>query len=102
MILPFNSIQLRLVSQSSSSTSSMSVELQQRINELLNKSFPNAKEIIVKDISGGCGSMFEVYIATMDFQGMTKVKQHLTVSNVSFFFFLSIKILISLIDNFYI
>lgn len=87
MILPFNSIQLRLVSQSSSSTTtSMSVELQQRINELLNKSFPNAKEIIVKDISGGCGSMFEVYIATMDFQGMTKVKQHLTVSNVSFFF----------------
>ncbi|OTF83618.1 BolA-like protein [Euroglyphus maynei] len=77
------SIQLRSVSQSSSSTTtSPGVELQTRINKLLNKSFPNAQEIIVKDISGGCGSMFEVYIATMDFQGMSKVKQHLTVSNI--------------------
>ncbi|KAH7646533.1 bola-like protein [Dermatophagoides farinae] len=60
----------------------VSVELQTRINELLNKSFPDAQEIIVKDISGGCGSMFEVYVASMDFQGMSKVKQHLTVSNI--------------------
>ncbi|KAF7488894.1 BolA-like protein 3 [Sarcoptes scabiei] len=56
--------------------------MKNRLENLLKDSFPNSKEILVKDISGGCGFMFEIYVTSSSFQGMSKVKQHLTVSNV--------------------
>merc|ERR1711959_523965 len=36
----------------------------------------------VKDISGGCGSMYEIYVASDDFKGMSLVKQHKKVKAV--------------------
>merc|ERR1711977_335751 len=36
----------------------------------------------VKDISGGCGSMFEIYVASDDFKGLTLVKQHKLVKGL--------------------
>ena len=54
----------------------------QQIRVVLEKSFPEASEIIVNDISGGCGAMFEVSVISSSFNGMAKVKQHLAVSQV--------------------
>lgn len=33
----------------------------------------------VADVSGGCGAMFNVYVASAQFEGMSMVKQHRTV-----------------------
>jgi len=51
------------------------------INLLRNK-FPNAKTIEVNDISGGCGSMYEVFVETNEFKNIRKVKQHQMVNQV--------------------
>lgn len=32
---------------------------------------------------GGCGSMYSIFIEAPDFQGLSTVKQHLLVNNVS-------------------
>lgn len=44
-------------------------------------SFPNASDIAVVDISGGCGSMYEVYVEAPEFKGVRMVKQHQMVTN---------------------
>lgn len=43
-------------------------------------SFPTATDIAVVDISGGCGSMYEVYVEAPDFKGVRMVKQHQMVT----------------------
>jgi len=43
-------------------------------------SFPTATDIAVVDISGGCGSMYEVYVESPDFKGVRMVKQHQMVT----------------------
>ena len=43
-------------------------------------SFPTATDIAVVDVSGGCGSMYEVYVEAPDFKGMRVVKQHQLVT----------------------
>ncbi|CAI6364494.1 unnamed protein product [Macrosiphum euphorbiae] len=48
----------------------------------LQKKFPQAKEIKIKDISGGCGAIFEVFISTTEFKGMSMVKQHQLITEV--------------------
>jgi len=53
---------------------------EQAIIAALAKSFPNATDIAVVDISGGCGSMFEVFIEAPDFRGVRLVKQHQLVT----------------------
>lgn len=30
----------------------------------------------MKDISGGCGAMYEIMVESSEFQGMSRVKQH--------------------------
>ena len=40
-----------------------------------------ATDLAVVDISGGCGSMYEVYVEAPDFKGMRIVKQHQMVTN---------------------
>ena len=47
---------------------------------ILRKNFPSATDIAVQDISGGCGSMYEVYVVSPDFKGMRLVKQHRMVT----------------------
>lgn len=46
----------------------------------LAKAFPTATDMAVVDVSGGCGSMYEVYVESPDFKGMRIVKQHQTVT----------------------
>jgi len=43
-------------------------------------SFPTATDIAVVDISGGCGSMYEIYVEAPDFKGLRVVKQHQLVT----------------------
>jgi len=46
----------------------------------LSASFPSATDIAVVDISGGCGSMYEVFVEAPDFKGVRVVKQHQMVT----------------------
>jgi len=48
----------------------------------LQKHFPQAKEIKIKDISGGCGAIFEVFISSIEFKGLSVVKQHQLINEV--------------------
>ncbi|CAD7013004.1 bolA-like protein 3 [Ceratitis capitata] len=48
---------------------------QQRILQLLYGRFPEAIVNVV-DVSGGCGAMFEVYVESREFEGLTTLKQH--------------------------
>ena len=46
----------------------------------LSASFPAATDIAVVDISGGSGSMYEVFVEAPDFKGVRVVKQHQMVT----------------------
>lgn len=48
--------------------------------ELLRARFPQAKDIQVQDVSGGCGAMYEIHIESVDFKGLSTVKQHRLVT----------------------
>lgn len=50
-------------------------EGEKKIAEILKKSF-TASQITVKDISGGCGSMYEIFVESEDFRGKRQVQQH--------------------------
>lgn len=49
------------------------------IVEILRKKFPDAVDIRVEDVSGGCGAMFDIYVETREFKGLSVVKQHRSV-----------------------
>ncbi|VVC43748.1 BolA protein [Cinara cedri] len=48
----------------------------------LQNKFPKAKEIKIKDISGGCGAIFEVFVSSVEFKGLSMVKQHQIINEV--------------------
>ncbi|XP_050542068.1 bolA-like protein 3 [Daktulosphaira vitifoliae] len=52
------------------------------LHQSLQKKFPLAKEIKIKDISGGCGAIFEVYVSSTEFKGLSIVKQHQVINEV--------------------
>lgn len=60
--------------------SSSSSPPEARMIEILRATFPNSTDIAVVDISGGCGSMYEVYVESKDFKGMRLVQQHQKVT----------------------
>ncbi|KAK7024412.1 BolA-like protein 3 [Halocaridina rubra] len=47
-----------------------------KLKDLLRNRFPAATAIEVQDISGGCGAMYEVWVESTDFKGLSRVKQH--------------------------
>jgi stress-induced morphogen len=49
--------------------------------QILKQNFPDANKIDVVDISGGCGSMYEVYLETKQFKSLRTVKQHQLVND---------------------
>ena len=73
---PFNHSLRCFSDEASASPSNAEMSL---INILKGK-FPSATDIAVVDISGGCGSMYEVYVESPDFKGIRLVKQHQMVS----------------------
>lgn len=42
----------------------------------------NASKVSVVDISGGCGSMFDIQVESELFQGQSRVKQHQMVNAI--------------------
>ena len=63
-----------------SSTTDAAAPNEQKLIDQLRVKFPNATDIAVVDVSGGCGAMFEVFIEAPDFKGMRVVKQHQLVN----------------------
>lgn len=43
---------------------------------MLQEKFPNANTVDVRDISGGCGAMYEIFVETVEFKGLNTIKQH--------------------------
>lgn len=57
-------------------SSSAGSEGEVRISSVLQEKFPNAKEVRVVDVSGGCGAMYEVHVESEEFRGKRVVMQH--------------------------
>ncbi|KAK0424379.1 hypothetical protein QR680_008646 [Steinernema hermaphroditum] len=53
---------------------------EKKIADLLRQRFPSAATIVVDDISGGCGSMYQVAVESDEFKGKAKVQQHKMVT----------------------
>ncbi|KAF5905104.1 bolA-like protein 3 [Clarias magur] len=53
-----------------------------RIAKILKEKFPQASSLKVVDISGGCGAMYEIHIASEEFRGKRTVQQHQLVNQV--------------------
>eukprot|EP00095_Tigriopus_kingsejongensis_P007795 snap_masked-scaffold370_size193435-processed-gene-0.7 protein:Tk07795 transcript:snap_masked-scaffold370_size193435-processed-gene-0.7-mRNA-1 annotation:"connectin related family member (rbc-1)" len=65
----------------SEAVSSGGGEAEKRLVSILQGRFPEATDIAVVDISGGCGSMYEVFVQAPDFKGLRIVKQHQIVTD---------------------
>ncbi|RVE74528.1 hypothetical protein OJAV_G00022890 [Oryzias javanicus] len=51
-----------------------------RIASILKEKFPLASSLKVRDISGGCGAMYEIHIESSEFKGKKTVQQHQLVN----------------------
>merc|ERR1712167_383638 len=67
--------------QASTSSGEQGTSQEEHIRQKLENGI-STKFVSVKDISGGCGSMYEIYVASDDFQGLTMVKQHKKVKGL--------------------
>ncbi|XP_052060594.1 bolA-like protein 3 [Mytilus californianus] len=47
-----------------------------KIVNVLKEKFPKASDIQALDISGGCGSMYKVYVESVEFSGQRTLNQH--------------------------
>ncbi len=57
-------------------------EGEKKLISILRTRFPKAKTIEVNDISGGCGSMYEIYVETPEFNDVRMVKQHQMINEI--------------------
>lgn len=71
----FSLAAIRLSNENSNGSKEKSDD-EKKLITLLKAKFPKAKEIDVIDISGGCGSMYAIYVETIEFKNMRTVKQH--------------------------
>ncbi|KAF8269715.1 bola protein [Lactarius quietus] len=69
----------RSVASSSSSSSSKLDKGEQTIYDKLSDRF-QPSELLVQDVSGGCGSFYAITIASTAFKGIPVVKQHRLVN----------------------
>ena len=53
---------------------------EQKMISILHTAFPGATDIAVVDVSGGCGSMYEVFVEAPQFRDVKLVKQHRMVT----------------------
>ena len=71
-----NRMQVRIISNDSVDQNRQPTDGEVKLTSILKTKFPKAKSIVVNDISGGCGSMYEVYVESSEFNNMRTVKQH--------------------------
>ena len=50
------------------------------ITRVLQRAFPQASSISVDDISGGCGSMYDIVVESVEFKGVKRLEQHQKVT----------------------
>lgn len=72
----------RWLTSDESSNERVITEGETKLINMLRERFPKAKQVDVIDISGGCGSMYAVYVETSEFKNMRTVKQHQLVNEV--------------------
>ncbi|CAI5738833.1 unnamed protein product [Hyaloperonospora brassicae] len=65
----------------SSSTDGTGTEAEQAMHVALQQQL-KAEHVKVTDVSGGCGSMFDVEVVSAQFAGQSRVKQHRMVNEV--------------------
>ncbi|CAL1529272.1 unnamed protein product [Lymnaea stagnalis] len=53
---------------------------EKNIKDKLQKAFPDATEIQVADVSGGCGAMYQINIESLKFKGIRTIQQHRLVN----------------------
>ncbi|NWI19510.1 BOLA3 protein, partial [Crypturellus soui] len=51
-----------------------------RVTRALRERFPRAAALRVRDISGGCGAMYEIHIESEEFREKRTVQQHQMVT----------------------
>lgn len=56
-------------------------EYEQKIYDILQNQL-DPKNLVVKDVSGGCGSMFAIEVESSKFKGIPMIKQHRLVNEV--------------------
>ncbi|XP_017782858.1 PREDICTED: bolA-like protein 3 [Nicrophorus vespilloides] len=54
---------------------------EQELKDILKARFPGATEIKVEDVSGGCGAMYDIMVETVEFKGLSIVKQHRAITD---------------------
>ncbi|KAM8972351.1 bolA-like protein 3 [Pelodytes ibericus] len=52
-----------------------------KIAEVLKAKFPQATNVRVTDISGGCGAMYEIHVESEEFKAKRTVQQHQMVND---------------------
>ncbi|XP_055591687.1 bolA-like protein 3 [Uranotaenia lowii] len=67
---------ISILSRVWSGTAGITKNSEEALRKTLQSKFPKAKNVVVSDISGGCGSMYEIFVETVEFKGLTTVKQH--------------------------
>ncbi|KAG7391843.1 BolA-like protein 3 [Phytophthora boehmeriae] len=65
----------------SSSADGAGSEAEQAMHSALSTRL-EAVHVKVTDVSGGCGSMFDIEVASPQFKGQTRVKQHRMVNEI--------------------
>lgn len=61
---------------------STATDASKKMTELLRSKFPKAKEIEVIDISHGCGAMYDINVQSIEFKGLSIVKQHRLINEI--------------------
>ncbi|KAL5108175.1 BolA-like protein 3 [Taenia crassiceps] len=61
---------------------SLATQAETKIKSLLKARFPNAVAIDVTDVSGGCGAMYQIFVKSKEFSGMSVLAQHRSVKEV--------------------
>ncbi|KAL6939987.1 BolA-like protein 3 [Hanseniaspora vineae] len=64
------------------STLSFQTDEEKNIYNKLKQNLHNPKELLVQDISGGCGSMYKIIIQCAEFNNLTMIKQHKLVNSI--------------------
>lgn len=78
----FFTSKLILVDEPTKSEEKTPTDGEKKLIDMLRQRFPKAKAIEVLDISGGCGSMYAIYVETIEFKNIRTVKQHQLINDV--------------------
>eukprot|EP00794_Sanderia_malayensis_P019022 gene19022-20935_t len=87
MLRNLQSVSSRYVSRAITRSIKTTCQLSQtdgerRITDLIKASYLKPSAVEVVDISGGCGSMYQVYVSSREFKGKRTIQQHRIVNEI--------------------